>query len=75
MDGTLNDHGVASSDDDVDSDDESDEDLIRAIDDDEQRRAITTNVGDSIDGQRQLEQAKSQLRSNSAFSIVPLHVQ
>ena len=55
--GTLHDHGVASSDDDVDSDDESDEDLMRAIDDEEQRRAITTNVGDSIGGQRQLEQA------------------
>ena len=56
--GTLHDHGVASSDDDVDSDDE------------EQRRAITTNVGDSIGGQRQLEQARygSKRETNSARS-------
>ena len=57
VDGTSNAHGVANSDDDVDSDDGSDEDLIRAIDDEEQKCAITTNVVDSIGGQRQLEQA------------------
>ena len=68
--GTLHDHGVASSDDDVDSDDESDEDLMRAIDDEEQRRAITTNVGDSIGGQRQLEQARYGSKRETNYSTL-----
>ena len=70
MNGILNDHGVASSDDDVDSDDESDEDLMRAIDDEEQRRAITTNVGDSIGGQRQLEQARYGSKHETNYSTL-----